>query len=87
MMTGIELVLDKKTKQPYPFEHRTGARVCAEIRKHGIILRPLDDVVVLMPPLSITEPEILRLLSAVQKAIRTVTEKTKMGNAERVKHL
>ncbi len=87
MMTGIELVLDKKTKQPYPFEHRTGARVCTEIRKHGIILRPLDDVVVLMPPLSITEPEILRLLSAVQKAIRTVTEKTKMGNAERVKHL
>ncbi len=75
MMTGIELVLDKKTKQPYPFEHRTGARVCAEIRKHGIILRPLDDVVVLMPPLSITEQEILRLLAEVEKAIRTVTEK------------
>ena len=75
MMTGIELVLDKKTKQPYPFERRMGALVCAEIRKHGIILRPLDDVVVLMPPLSITEQEILRLLSAVEKAIRTVTGK------------
>ena len=75
MMTGIELVLDKKTKQPYPFEHRTGTQVCAEIRKHGIILRPLDDVVVLMPPLSITGKEIVRLLTEVEKAIRTVTEK------------
>ncbi len=74
MMTGIELVKDKHTKKPFPFEHRTGARVCAEVRKHGIILRPLDDVIVLMPPLSITEHEIAQLLAAVEQAIRTVTE-------------
>jgi adenosylmethionine-8-amino-7-oxononanoate transaminase len=74
MMTGIELVLDKITKQPFPFEQRTGAKVCSEIRKYGIILRPLDDVIVLMPPLSITEPQIVHLLTSVEKAIRTVTE-------------
>lgn len=74
MMIGIELVQDKKTKQPYPFENRTGARVCYEIRKHGIILRPLGDVVVLMPPLSITLKEIEHLLVSVEKSIRTVTE-------------
>ncbi len=74
MMTGIELVLDKKTKQPYPFEQRTGAKVCSEIRKYGIILRPLDDVIVLMPPLSITEQQIAHLLASVEKAIRAVTE-------------
>ncbi len=74
LMTGIELVKDRTTKQPFPFERRTGARVCAEVRKHGIILRPLDDVIVLMPPLSITKQEITRLLTVVEQAIRTVTE-------------
>jgi len=74
MMVGIELVKDKDSKQPYPFEQRTGAKVCYEIRKHGIILRPLDDVVVLMPPLSITKQEIAHLLNALEKSIIAVTE-------------
>jgi adenosylmethionine-8-amino-7-oxononanoate aminotransferase len=73
-MVGIELVKDKDSKQPYPFEQRTGAKVCYEIRKHGIILRPLDDVVVLMPPLSITKQEIAHLLNALEKSIIAVTE-------------
>ncbi len=74
LMTGIELVKDRETKQPYSFEQRTGAKVCYEIRKYGIFLRPLDDVVVLMPPLSITKQEISHLLDSVEKAIKTVTE-------------
>ncbi|MCL4557485.1 MAG: adenosylmethionine--8-amino-7-oxononanoate transaminase [Deltaproteobacteria bacterium] len=74
MMTGIELVRDRATKEPYPFEQRTGARVCFETRKHGIFIRPLDDVVVLMPPLSITERQLSYLLKSVEGAIRAVTE-------------
>lgn len=74
MMTGIELVRDKAAKELYPFEQRTGAKVCFETRKDGVFIRPLDDVVVLMPPLSITARQIGHLLESVERAIKTVTE-------------
>ena len=50
-----------------------GARVTLEARRQGVIVRPLGDVVVLMPPLSITGAEIDRLVSAVRDAIAAVT--------------
>ncbi len=48
-MVGIELVANKKTKQPYPAEKRMGHQVTLAARKRNTILRPLGDVVVLMP--------------------------------------
>ncbi|MBN2583512.1 MAG: adenosylmethionine--8-amino-7-oxononanoate transaminase [Planctomycetes bacterium] len=74
LMVGIELVADKVAKKPYPFEHAVGDKVCAAVRPKGVILRPLGDVVVLMPPLSITHDEIDLLVDAVAEAIREVTE-------------
>ena len=73
LMAGIELVEDKASKRPYPYEKRVGHRVSMEARKHGVIIRPLGDVVVLMPPLSILEEELDRLLQAVYHAITAVT--------------
>jgi adenosylmethionine-8-amino-7-oxononanoate aminotransferase len=73
-MVGIELVADRKTKKAYPAQERIGHRVILEARKHGVIIRPLGDVIVLMPPLSIREKEIDTLCSVVFDAIRTVTE-------------
>ncbi|MFA5384111.1 MAG: adenosylmethionine--8-amino-7-oxononanoate transaminase [Eubacteriales bacterium] len=55
-MVGIELVRNKKTKEPFPIEERKGVKACLAARNKGMIIRPLDDVVVFMPPLS-TEPE------------------------------
>ncbi|KUK64992.1 MAG: Adenosylmethionine-8-amino-7-oxononanoate aminotransferase [Desulfotomaculum sp. 46_80] len=55
-MVGIELVRDKKTKESFPVEERRGVKACLAARKKGLIIRPLDDVVVFMPPLA-TEPE------------------------------
>jgi adenosylmethionine-8-amino-7-oxononanoate aminotransferase len=72
-MVGIELVKDKASKAPYAWEERMGIRVCEEIRKKGIILRPLGNVIVLMPPLSIEKKEIDVLLEAAYEAIREVT--------------
>ncbi len=63
LIAGIELVADPKTKAPFPLEERRGHRVALEARKRGAILRPLGDVVVLMPPLSITPAELRRLVS------------------------
>ena len=53
LMVGIELVADKATRKPLDPKKRTGAAVCKQLRKHGIILRPLADVIVMMPPLAV----------------------------------
>lgn len=73
MIAGIELVRDKAAKEPYDWAERVGMTVCREARKHGIFLRPLGNVIVLFPPLSISADELEFLLDGVEKSIRTVT--------------
>jgi adenosylmethionine-8-amino-7-oxononanoate aminotransferase len=51
-MVGIELVEDKRSKRSFDPQRRLGAEICTRIRAHGVILRPLGDVIVLMPPLA-----------------------------------
>ncbi len=75
-MVGIDLVRDREIKEPYSWEERVGVRVCREVRKHGVILRPLGNVIVLMPPLSMTTEELGRLLDVAYQAIERVTEST-----------
>ncbi|MBI5026656.1 MAG: adenosylmethionine--8-amino-7-oxononanoate transaminase [Nitrospirae bacterium] len=74
-MVGIELVKDKKTKKPYPWEEKMGWKVCYKAREEGLLLRPLGNVVVLMPPLSISHQELKRLTQITAEAIREVTER------------
>ena len=71
-MVGIELVKDKQTKEPYPWEERIGIQVCQKVREYGVILRPLGNVIVLIPPLSITKEELKQLIDAAYKAIEVV---------------
>lgn len=73
IMVGIELVADKETKASYSPEERIGHRVIKEARKHGVIIRPLGDVIVLMPPLSITADQLDRLCAVTYQSIRMVT--------------
>ena len=73
-MVGIELVADKESKEPYPPNERIGHRIIIEARKHGIIIRPLGDVIVLMPPLGISINELDRLCEAVYISIQAITE-------------
>lgn len=72
LMIGIELVEDKATRKPYPEERRMGARVTQNIRKYGVILRPLGDVIVMMPPLSIEQGQIEELVSATARSTREI---------------
>jgi adenosylmethionine-8-amino-7-oxononanoate aminotransferase len=73
-MVGMELVEDKATRRPYPVSMRMGRRVILEARKHGLIIRPLGDVVVLMPPLSVSLEELDAIVSITYKSIKKVTE-------------
>ena len=72
-MVGIELVQDRKSKIPYPLETRMGHRVILEARNQGIILRPLGDVIVLMPPLGISLKELKKLVQGTYRSIVRVT--------------
>jgi adenosylmethionine-8-amino-7-oxononanoate aminotransferase len=76
-MVGIELVQDRATREPYPLERRIGHRVAMEARRRGLILRPLGNVIVLMPPLVVTLRELVRMAAIVRDSIRTVTEESK----------
>ncbi|MEX0585454.1 MAG: adenosylmethionine--8-amino-7-oxononanoate transaminase, partial [Pirellulales bacterium] len=49
MMVGIELVQDRDSRSAFPVERRMGHQVTLAARQRGVILRPLGDVVVLMP--------------------------------------
>ncbi|MEK7309342.1 MAG: adenosylmethionine--8-amino-7-oxononanoate transaminase [Planctomycetota bacterium] len=71
-MAGIELVKERGTKEPFPGEARMGHQVILEARKQGVMLRPLGDVIVLMPPLSITVKELKLLLDVTYQSIRIV---------------
>lgn len=72
-MAGIELVLDKKTTERYDPGNRIGHNVCRMARRLGAFLRPLGDVIVVMPPLVITERELLVLMDIVRTAIEKTT--------------
>jgi adenosylmethionine-8-amino-7-oxononanoate aminotransferase len=74
LIAGIELVKNKKTKSVYPPNKKIGHRVCMEARKDGLIIRPLGDVIALMPPLSITESELRRMVKTVYNCIRNITD-------------
>ena len=73
-MAGIELVADKETKAPFSPQEQMGIKVILEARRRGVIIRPLGDVIVIMPPLSITEGELEELVEVVYRSIKTVTE-------------
>ena len=73
-MVGIELVEDKQTARPYEAAERTGWRVAEEALSHGVLIRPLGDVVVLMPPIGIEMDDLRKLLRATYASIKKVTE-------------
>jgi adenosylmethionine-8-amino-7-oxononanoate aminotransferase len=73
LAAGVELVKDKGTKEPYPWEEKIGIKVCAEARKYGLFSRPLGNTLVVFPPLSITAEEVDFMMDGIERAIRVVT--------------
>ena len=62
-MTGIEVA---------PRGERTGFRICRHARERGVLVRPLGDVVILMPPLAIGDDDLTELVTVVADCVRTV---------------
>ncbi|MEM1348064.1 MAG: adenosylmethionine--8-amino-7-oxononanoate transaminase [Myxococcota bacterium] len=66
LCAGLELVADRETKEPFDAALRHSYKICRYARDCGVFLRPLGDVLVLMPPLSVTRDEITLLVDALE---------------------
>ena len=81
LIGAVELVRDRATKEPYPWAERRGIRVCEHARSEGVLLRPLGNVVVIMPPLAISLEELDRICEAVERGIRAATTEGRDRNS------
>jgi adenosylmethionine-8-amino-7-oxononanoate aminotransferase len=72
LICAIEIVQDFKTRKPFPFAERIGGRVCDAARAHGLLTRPIGDVLVLMPPYCSTEQQIERMAEALWQGLNEI---------------
>jgi adenosylmethionine-8-amino-7-oxononanoate aminotransferase len=79
LMAGIELVRDRQTKESFPPEFRAGARFCRLARDQGVLLRPLGDVVVVMPPLAIDLSLVDRLGDVLYNCAQAIARRKDEG--------
>lgn len=73
MIAAIELVKNKATRLAYPWQERRGLRVYQHGLKHGVLLRPLGNVIYFMPPYVITPNEIELMVRVAAEGINAAT--------------
>jgi adenosylmethionine-8-amino-7-oxononanoate aminotransferase len=69
MTLAVEMVKDKRTREPYPWQERRGLRVYRHALSRGALLRPLGNVSYLMPPYTITPEQIRFLVEVMEEGI------------------
>jgi len=74
LIAAVELARDVETKEPYPWQEQRGLRVCAHARTLGVWLRPLGNVIVIMPPLSIEPDQLDTIMTAIEQSIAAVID-------------
>jgi adenosylmethionine-8-amino-7-oxononanoate aminotransferase len=75
LMAGIELVRDKLSREQYSWEERMGWKVSRWARDEGVLIRPLGNVIVIVPPLSISAESLERLMDVIRESIEAVSSK------------
>jgi len=58
MIVAVEICKDRPSRTPYPWEERRGLRVYQYALEKGVLLRPLGNVIYMMPPYVISTDEI-----------------------------
>ncbi len=74
MILAIEMVKDKTTRAPFPWQERRGLRVYQHALDQGVLLRPLGDVIYFMPPYVITPEEIDLMARVAEQGILHATK-------------
>jgi len=70
LVAGIELVKNWRTRAPFALRERAGIRVCEAMAKHGVLTRPVGNVIVLMPPYCTTRAQLQKMISALHAAVK-----------------
>ncbi|MGB8956840.1 MAG: adenosylmethionine--8-amino-7-oxononanoate transaminase [Tumebacillaceae bacterium] len=84
LMIGIELVKDKATKAEYEWQDKIGLIVSRRSAELGMIIRPLGNVVVFMPPLASSIEELDEMVDILRESIVDVTERGVKARSERL---
>ena len=69
MITAIELVKDKATRTPFPWQERRGMRIFEHGLANGCLIRPIGGVLYFMPPYVISEDEVRQLVRVAKEGI------------------
>lgn len=69
---AIDLVLSRDSGENFPIGRRIGLQVCIRAREHGLLLRPLGDTLLLVPPLCLSEGELRELVHRTVRALHDV---------------
>jgi adenosylmethionine-8-amino-7-oxononanoate aminotransferase len=73
MIVAIEMVREKRTRAPYPWNERRGVAVYRHALTRGLLLRPIGNVVYFMPPYVITPEEIDLMVEVAREGIGRAT--------------
>ncbi|MBM2829937.1 MAG: adenosylmethionine-8-amino-7-oxononanoate aminotransferase [Gammaproteobacteria bacterium] len=73
MILAIEMIKDKKSREPYPWQERRGLKVYRHALGKGVLLRPLGNVIYLMPPYIITPEQIETVVNVAKEGIDLAT--------------
>lgn len=74
MIAALELVQNKKEKEPFPLKSRVGYKTYLEGLRRGVFLRPLGNVIYFIPPLVISEEEIGAMMTTAEECISAVLD-------------
>jgi adenosylmethionine-8-amino-7-oxononanoate aminotransferase len=69
LLAGVELTADRTSGTAYPAVERRGWRACRHATQNGVWLRPLGDVIVVMPPLAVSKSELAVLGRAIREGV------------------
>lgn len=83
MVVAIEMVANKQTKEPFPWQERRGLQVFQYALSQGLLLRPIGNVVYFMPPYIITPEQINWMAGITIEAISRATHKP-VGKVEQI---
>jgi len=72
-MIGIEFVKDKVTKEPFKPEDMIGSKVAEAAQRLGLIARPLGNILIMSPPLVLTEEQIAEIADILRQSIMEVS--------------
>jgi adenosylmethionine-8-amino-7-oxononanoate aminotransferase len=73
LVAGIELVKNWRTREPFALRERAGIRVCEALARHGVLTRPVGNVIVLMPPYCTSRVQLKTMVSSLRDAIAQFT--------------